>query len=556
MTSTSDSTGDVPSPWRRLWQLAQIERRDLWVLLLYASGIGIFSLATPLAAQTLLTTVAFGNILQPIVVLAFLVATGLVFAASLNAAQVLVVEYLSRRIFLRVASRFRDRLAHASRTDDADVARLSKRFLDVVTVEKTLSVLLLDGVSGALQILVGLTLLAVYHPFLLAFGLAILVAILFITGGLGYHAVKTAVKESKTKYAIADEFTTLAGHRSQLKARSIDTFLEQRASTLFHDWMLSRRAHFRVVFRQTLGLLALQVLVTTALFGLGGWLVLEERLAIGQLVAAEIIVTATVAQLAKFGKYFAKTYDLLASLDKLGTVADFDVIEPGGEKIDQFDHGIDLNLEHVRPTPHTAPVSVAIPSGTKVHLTGPEAVGKSRLLFALSDRCASFDGLITLDDIPVGEIDMASLSECTVRISEEKPWLIPGTLDDNLRLGRQNLSEEIRAVLRAVGLEDAVNRLPNGSKTDIDVVHQVWSNGQLSRLTVARVLLLRPRLMLVDGFFDVLNASFRQQAIDLLLAPTASWTAVVVSNDPHVTGRCTQTLALMQASADEDGGQS
>lgn len=544
------------SPWQRLGQLSRLERRDLWVVLVYAAGIGALSLATPIAAQMLLNTVAFGNVFQPILVLALLVAVGLIFAAALNAAQVLVVEHLSRRIFVRVATRMQCRLTYASDVDSDEAARLSNRFFDVVTLEKSLAVLLFDGVAGALQIFVGLALLSFYHPLLLAFGLSIIAVLSFIMFALGHNAVNTAVKESKAKYAIADGLTALSHHRFFLVGRHLDAVFGEKLRTLADNWLSARRRHFGVVLRQTIALLLLQVVVTAALFGLGGWLVLEERLAIGQLVAAELIVTATVAQLAKFGKYFSKTYDLLAALDKIGQVADLEVEQPRGESI-SGEGPLAVVAEDLVVVAGGAPLSFEAAAKKKVAVVGPEASGKTSLVQILSGASDPLAGVFLIENAPIRELSLESLREHVHTVTAVDVTPTFGTVDDSVCFGRDRTVEEVRTALAQVGVLDVVNRLPQGRLTPMDLARDQLSSGQRARLALARVLLARPRLLLVDGFLDALHPELKAEAQALLLGPDAEWTAFVVTADPDVIAACDEkvTLSRRPLSSDKEGSE-
>lgn len=77
------------------------------------------------------------------------------------------------------------------------------RFFDIATVQKVSAQLLLDGITLVLTVAVGMTVLAFYHPYLLAFDIVLILAILLTMFVLGHGAVKTSIKESKTKYAMA-----------------------------------------------------------------------------------------------------------------------------------------------------------------------------------------------------------------------------------------------------------------------------------------------------------------------------------------------------------------
>ena len=107
-----------------------------------------------------------------------------------------------------------------------------------------------------------------------------------------------------------------------------------RADILADRYISARKRHFSIIWRQTLFALMLEAVGSTVLLGLGGWLVINRQLTLGQLVASELIVTLVLAALSKIGKYVEIFYDLQATLDKLGIL---DTLPPepiSGERLD------------------------------------------------------------------------------------------------------------------------------------------------------------------------------------------------------------------------------
>lgn len=94
----------------RLWALVRSERQAIWAITIYAALIGLLTLATPIAVQALVNTVAFGTMLQPLVVLTLLLAAGLGFSAFLQLMQTYMTELISRRLMVRVTADFSYRL--------------------------------------------------------------------------------------------------------------------------------------------------------------------------------------------------------------------------------------------------------------------------------------------------------------------------------------------------------------------------------------------------------------------------------------------------------------
>ncbi|MEZ6044035.1 MAG: ABC transporter transmembrane domain-containing protein [Planctomycetaceae bacterium] len=207
-------------------------------------------------------------------------------------------------------------------TEKHHLPELVNRFFEVVTLQKVTAQLLLDGIGLILSTVIGMAVLAFYHPWLLGFDLFLLASIAFIIFVLGYGAVDSAIKESKNKYYMAAWLEDIASAPIAFRTFGGHDFALNEADRLISNYILSRRTHFRILIRQIIFALGLQAVASTLLLGLGGWLVITGELTLGQLVAAELIVTVIVGAFAKIGKHMESFYDLLAAVDKLGNLFD------------------------------------------------------------------------------------------------------------------------------------------------------------------------------------------------------------------------------------------
>ncbi len=207
------------SPLRRLIELMRADHADLWVVLGLALGSGLLALASPVAVQALVNTVAMSGMGQPLLVLSTILFFFLTFAGAVHVLQSYLVEIVQRRIFVRLAADLAYRLPRV-RSDAYEHhhgPELVNRFFDVLTVQKAGSSLLLDGLSTAVQTLIGLIVLAFYHPFLLAFDVVLVFSIFFIIFVLGRGGVATAIQESLSKYALVAWLEIVAGNMQTFK---------------------------------------------------------------------------------------------------------------------------------------------------------------------------------------------------------------------------------------------------------------------------------------------------------------------------------------------------
>ena len=171
-------------PREHLERLIRLESQDLFAVLAFALGAGVMALATPMAVQALVNSIAFGVLVQPLVVLMLVLFGCLALNSVLNGLQIFVVEMIQRRLFVRLVSQIsitlmEGRLNHPLFKKGSDLANY---YFEVMTIQKTWSNLLLDGLSYGLQTLIGLILLAFYHPALLGFD-ALIISSLYVEYG-------------------------------------------------------------------------------------------------------------------------------------------------------------------------------------------------------------------------------------------------------------------------------------------------------------------------------------------------------------------------------------
>ena len=554
-TSPDVSTaGHSLTPLQRLWQLLKPEAADIRLVLIFTFVVALLMLAPPIAVEALVNTVAFGRFLQPIIVLSIILLTFLGFQAAVRALQTYVVEIIQRRLFARVAGDLAYRLPRTEieALDGEYPPELVNRFFDIVTVQKVATKLLLDGVGVVLGTLVGMVVLGFYHPWLLGFDLLLLCTIAVIIFVLGRGAIPSAVKESKHKYYMAGWLEDIARCPTAFRNDGGAEFALERADHLIHGYLTARRKHFRIVMRQIIFALSLQAVASTVLLGLGGWLVVSGELTLGQLVAAELIVTIIVGSFAKFGKYMESFYDLLASVDKLGVLFDLPTVRQDGV----------LNIEEEQPTTvelHSLSyswtgqpaiikgLSTSIHAGESVAVLGESGSGKSTLVDLLAGLRDPTSGHLTIDGFDPRDLRPDCLSGRVALVREAE--VFHATIEENVHLHREGVTAtHVRDALNELGLLESVLRLENGVNTVLTSHGTPLSANQCRLLSIARATIGHPGLLIVDGTLDALGDQDLDRCLDGLLSPDRSWTLIVTTSRKDIAVRLSRTLTLGQAS--------
>jgi ABC-type bacteriocin/lantibiotic exporter with double-glycine peptidase domain len=520
-------------------QLLALDRQDITVIVIYGVALGLLSLAVPIAVQSLVNTVAFGSLIQPLVVLTALLAVALIGAAILRALQIRIAEMLQRRLFVRIVMEIGARLPRVSAPAlrEANGPELLNRFFDVFTTQKSVTALLLGGVDAVLIALVGLLVLAFYHPVLLAFDLVLILGAILVLIPLGRKGTTTSIEESKAKYAVAGWLEEMARHPVSFKSAGGQELAYHQVESLAKGYLEKRDRHFRIVFRQVVGALTIEVVASVALLAMGGLLVIERQLSIGQLVAAELIVTAVVASIAKLGGKVETFYDLVAAVDKLGEILDLPLERSDGEALPPLPHSagglrvreavveLDSGIE-------SAPISLEVRPGERVSLAGAserQTAGLVDAIFGLNPLTA---GIVEVDGHDVRDLSLPELRRRVAVVRDAE--IFPGCVLDNLRAGNPDLSsEEAWDALGRVGLAETLKRLPDGLRTPLLRDGAPLSRSQTVALAIARALAGKPSILVLDRSLDRLGP--REAArIANCVSSAHDVSVVLVSDDPAV----------------------
>ncbi|HNO79062.1 MAG TPA: ABC transporter ATP-binding protein [Phycisphaerae bacterium] len=546
-------------PMRRLLQLLKPERRELAIVVAFAIGVGVLTLATPVAVQSLVNIVSFGGLTQPLLILAILLLAFLSLAGTIRAFKVYIVELMQRRLFVRVVTDLGFRLprVRVESFDRNHGPELVNRFFDVLTVQKVGATLLLDGVAVVLQTVIGLLILAFYHPFLLAFDVVLIAGIAIILFIMGRGAIRTAIEESKAKYAVAASLEEIARSPLSFKQVGGPDLAQSRADALAVEYVEARQRHYRVVFRQIVGSLALQALAATALLSLGGWLVINGQLTLGQLVASELIVSIVLASFAKMGQKLESFYDLLAAVDKLGQLLDLPLERNGGEEAPTSAKGaelalIDLNYEYPHAANAAKGINLRVSSGDSVLILGGHGSGKSTLADLIYGLRSPTSGRIELDGVDIREISLDSLRRHMAVVKDVE--MIDGTIAENVCMGRKEVTpSDVRDALEAIGMLEEIKGLPEGTATVLNHRGAPLSAGQARRLMLARAIAGKPRLLVIDEIIEALDDEAQVKAMNALIGRNHSWTLIMLGNSDYQHARINRRIRLNDGMIDPNG---
>lgn len=539
------------TPWQRLLGLLELEKKDILQIFYYAIFSGLISLSLPLGIQAIINLIQGAQISTSWLVLITLVTIGVAFAGALQLMQLRIIETIQQRIFTRSSFELSYRFPKIKMSELRNYypPELANRFFDTLTIQKSLSKILIDVPTAVLQILFALILLSFYHPFFIIFGLLLLVLIFVVFKFTARKGLETSLKESKTKYKVAHWIQEIARTVISFKLSGSTNLGISKNDDLVNDYLKARESHFKVLILQYIQMISFKVIVTASLLLIGGALVLNQEMNIGQFVAAEIIILLVIASVEKLILGLESFYDTLTSLEKIGQIVDKKMESQEGET-PQFSKGIYIELEHIayevsnRDKHILKDISLTINPQSRILIKGESGSGKSTLLRLISGIIEATSGNLYVNDMSISSLHLNFYrSQLGLSLSEETPF--EGSIKDNLTFGNSNISDEqIHEVLSKVGLKDFIKEQPKGLNTILHPDGKQMSFTLAKKIVLARAILKQPKVLILEDALDRFNDSETNSIINYLTHKDRPWALIVVSSSDAWLNKCSQVITL------------
>lgn len=555
-----DHHGGHPTPYQRLSRLLQLDRTDYVVIVIYTILIGLLTLAVPLAAQALVNTIAAGMLIQPLIVLTLGVLGALIFAGFLRVLKLIILEKLQQRVFARVSLHLADHIPQIEHgaIENEFLPQLVNRFFDVLTIQKTMSKILFDGPGAALQVFIALVLMSFYSPYLLAFALGLIIFIVFVIWVLGIGGLSTSIQESYRKYDVADWLEELARCHVSFKMNAAPNFSLLKVDSLVINYVNYRRSHFRVLFRQAIGTYIFQAITSAGVLAIGGWLVINRELTLGQVVASEIVVVGALEGLEKLIRLMESFYDLLTGLDKVGHLSDMETERTNGRELPVIKQGARVSCSKVRFSYNSeleilSNLDLTVEPGEHVSLVGKSGVGKSTLVQMFCGLHEPTHGLVQINDLDIRDLSLPSLRRSVSMVSDTNE-VFAGSIEENILMGRNYISHaDLQWAIGVAQLNEELARFPRGLQSRLVSEGRNLSRGQLQRIMIARAIINRPQLLILDEGFTGVDEKDKLAILNELFNAEYGWTIVDISHDPEIVSRTKKIHVLADGRIVESG---
>jgi ATP-binding cassette subfamily B protein len=343
---------------------------------------------------------------------------------------------------------------------------------------------------------------------------------------------------------------TLAGARAVQGAAAAD--LEAGRLGRLGDSYLARVVRSQLVGYSTgAGASLLGSASTAAVFLLGGWYVLAGALSVGTLVAYVAYLGRSAGSASSIVGLYTGYQRAMVSLVRVGELLALPVVpsSPHGAPIPESARG-DLVLRNVTVRLEREQrdilqgVDLTIPAGTKVVIGGASGAGKSTLADVLRRFVDPDAGTVTFDGQPLDSYRLDDVRR-SIAVVEHSPVLFRGSILENLRYGFPDRDEAtVREVARDAGIDEFIQSLPDGYGTLVGEGGAGLSTGQRQRIALARALIAKPLVVILDeatSGLDGPTAQSIQHAVDVSFA---NRTRIVITHRAADVERADMRLEL------------
>jgi putative ABC transport system ATP-binding protein len=528
-------------------EILRPETSFYWLAVVYGVGISLLSLATPISVQMLINTVANTAMPAPLVMLSITLFVLLLFSSLLYALRIHLMELFARRFYARMVSEISLIAIYAQNPFFTDTTRgaLFNRYFDVMVIMSRMPILFIDGFSILLSIAVGFVLVSLYHPLFLIFTLVLIVLIWVVWLAWGSRAIRAAIDVSHAKHGTAVWLEQIGESNGFFKSQQRVDYAIEQTDKATHAYLNARRRYFRQHFSQTLSFLLMYATASAVLLGLGGWLVIQFQLTLGQLVAAELVLSAAFFGVAQLGTYLQYFYEMCAAGEEVSLFFDIEQEKPrGADPLAGTDHTLVFRQVQGKARYEDAELDFTIPSGAVV-MASTSQHGLQRL----------FTNVLKLYELPstgyttLGGTDIKDVEAHHLRMAIyvlDRPSFVPMTIRQYLSLScPTGESWRMLDALKAVGLDGILPGLEHGLDTKIAATGYPLSTVELLKLKLASAILARPRVLVLTRLFDLIEdedlasalAALREQAFTTVVYFSNRETAIGCDRFLHMEAK-------------------
>ncbi|MEK6585976.1 MAG: ATP-binding cassette domain-containing protein [Nitrospirota bacterium] len=550
------SKGLFEALMKQLSVAMKAEKKIMSLIFSYALAVGFFSLIIPLTVQELVST--FSYAVQPVMIwpLTGIMLSVLLFVGLFKTFHFYAVDVVQRRIFARVTVAMVDQLPR-NRFKGAR-PEITNYFMETVFMQRALSTLLIDLINVVVGGTVGMVVLIVYHPYFLMYNLMLMAGFAITFFVLSRGALKTTLAMSHAKYDVFNFIQEVSNNALQLKATDSRPFLMHKTNDLVNRYVETRKARFAVLVRQYIGSVGGQAIAQAGALAMAGWLMAQGQLTLGQLVAVQAVVSALIINFDSLIKNMGFVYYFFASLTHLDEVFSQEQDQVSTESAvalpKHLAQGVRVTCKGVSLVHSGVSVfdgfNLDVAPGEKLGIYARTTGAKTALARVLGGLEVPTNGVVQYNGVDLRYIDGNAINQCRSVMIDSQLSLVKGTVEENIVMGRSYVTyDDLNWALRFTELEEDVEGLPRGVKSDISTLGESLSPTHIVQILLARAILGRPQVLIFDGLIHSFEPSLRERILRRLCSKDEAWSVIFVSTDPNLTDHADRRIMLHHAHA-------
>lgn len=551
----------TPKLFARFWSMLRPDSAEIRNIYLFSILSGILSLGLPLGIQMIINFIELGQMSTSWFVLVLLVVLSIGLSGVLNIFQLRITENLQQRIFTRSAFEFAERIPHIKLTEllKKYATDLTHRFFDTLTIQKGLSKLLIDFTASILQLLFCLVLLSFYHSFFIFLGIVLVFTLILIVRFTVHRGMQTSLEESSYKYKIAHWLKEVSQARFSFSLSGNHKLHISRTDNHLQGYLTARDEHFKVLVKQYIYLIVFKVLIALVFLIIGGLLVINQQMNIGQFVASEIIILLVLSAVEKLILSVEVVYDVLTAIEKISQVTDLELEQEltDGYKMESYE-GFSVHLDQVTcqiqelELEVLSDVSFQIKPNEKVCIVSDSSVSSNLLFHLIVGLCETDHGNVTINGLPLENLNKEFLRE-QIGAVVDQDLLIFGNLIDNISFGRNHIDlKRIEEEVFELELKTFIQALPEKYLSVLNADIQFIPRDVVRKILIARAMIGDPSLLLLEEPTAGLTFNQKNTVLNRIFK-NDNVTVLVASTDPAVIERFPRVIEIHQGRLVFDG---
>ena len=516
--------------------LLKLEKNEITAIYFYAISSGLIQLSLPLGIQSIIGFIIGNTMVASIYVLIFLIVLGVLIVGLLHINQMKIIEKIQQKIFVRYALEFTEKIPNIDlkEIDAYYLPEKINRFFETISLQKGFSKLLLDIPVSTIQILFGLILLSFYHPLFIAFSLLIMLILFVIFKISGKSGLETNNLESNYKYEVVGWLEEMGRVIKSIKYSQGSNLNLIKTDNNLKNYVEARTNHFKVLLFQYKSLVFFKVSITSLMLILGTYLLFDQKINMGQFVAAEIVIIAIINSLEKLIISLENVYDVITGLIKLDSILEIPNEKDGKIPFDADELKINiqnLSFAYINESEVFKNLSLTIPSKSITCITGAENSGKSTLLKLLTSNYKNFKGTITFNDIPIQNLSLKSLREKTGIFLNDQD-IFKGTLWENITLGKSYISSnDIMNLAKKMKIESFILQFNDSFETILDPIGKKLPSSLINKILLLRTFIHDPILLILEDPWNSLDEISKKHLQQYLMDISKNKTIIISTND-------------------------